>query len=573
MPVITLRKERFCSLLGREMGVEELEEWLPWIGLDIEDVGPDYVKVEYNPNRMDFSSPTGIARALKGLLDIEIGLPSYEVRKSDVKIIVGERVARVRPYIVGAVIRGLKLDEEALQELIEMQEDLHWGIGRDRRKVAIGLHDLRSFEPPVYYEAFEPEAKRLVPLDMEEEMSLAEVLEKHEKGRAYGHLVAHSDVYPVVMDAKGRVMSFPPVINSELTKLGPWTTDIFVDITGTDMRALDAALRVLTTTLADMGGSVEAVEVRYPGGLRLETPDLRPREAILRLDYANGLVGLQLDVEEAVRCLRRCRLDAEPIGPGLLKVLIPPYRTDIMHEVDLVEEIAIGYGYFRLEPRRPRSPRSGEPHPVSELAKRARLIMIGLGFTEVMNFILTNERAHYELMRLAPGRPIRLANPVSSEYSMLRELLLPGLMANLALNVKERYPQKLFEVGDVVVRAEGIETRAERRLHLAAVVAHSRAGYAEAKGYLDALMRGLGVEDWGVEAADWPCFIPGRSAEIRLGGEPIGMIGEMHPEVIIAFGLENPVAGFELDLRPFLQGSIPTKSLRTIRNDGVLRRA
>ena len=552
MPVITLRRERFCALLGKEMSVEELEEWLPWIGLDIEDIGPDYIKVEYNPNRMDFSSPVGIARALKGLLDMEIGLPSYETRKSDVEIVVGENVAKVRPYIVGAVVRGLKIDEDVLQEIIEMQEDLHWGIGRDRRKAAIGLHDLRSFEPPVYYKAFEPEAKSFVPLDMEEEMSLAEVLEKHEKGRAYGHLVAHSDVYPVVMDARGRVMSFPPVINSELTRVGPWTSDLFIDITGTDMRALDAALRVLTTTLADMGGVVETVEVRYPGGLRLETPDLRPREAILRLDYANELVGLRLDVGEAVRCLRRCRLDAEPIGPGLLKVLIPPYRTDIMHEVDLVEEIAVGYGYFRLEPRRPRSPRSGEPHPASELADRVRLIMIGLGFTEVMNFILTNEKVHYELMRLEPGEPIRLANPVSSEYTMLRELLLPGLMANLSLNVKERYPQRLFEVGDVVLKAYGSETRAERRLHVGAVVAHSRASYAEARGYLDALMRGLGVESWEVKAVDKPCFIPGRSAEIRLGGEPVGMIGEMHPEVIISFGLENPVAGFEIDLAPLL---------------------
>jgi len=435
-----------------------------------------------------------------------------------------------------------------------MQEDLHWGIGRDRRKAAIGLHDMSAFEPPVYYEAVEPGAKRFVPLDAGEEMSLAEVLEKHEKGRAYGHLVAHSDVYPVVMDARGRVMSFPPVINSELTRIGPWTRDLFVEITGTDMRAVDAALRVLATALADMGGSVEAVEVRYPGGLRLVTPDLRPREAILRLEYANELVGLQLGAEEAVRCLRRCRLDAEPIGPSLLKVLIPPYRTDIMHEVDLAEEVAIGYGYFRLEPRRPRSPRSGEPHPASELADRVRLIMVGLGFTEVVNFVLTNERVHYELMRLEPGGPIRLANPVSSEYSMLRELLLPGLMANLSLNVRERYPQKLFEVGDVVIRAYGSETRAERRLHLAAVVAHSRAGYAEAKGYLDALMRGLGVGDWGVRAVDWPCFIPGRSAEIRLGGKPIGLIGEVHPEVLVGFGLENPVAGFELDLTPFLPG-------------------
>ncbi len=555
MPVITLQRERFCALLGRDMSIGELEEWLPWIGLDIEEVGPDYIKVEYNPNRMDFSSPVGIARALKGLLGIETGLPDYQVREGPIRIIVGERVARVRPYIVGAVVRGLKLDEALLGEIIEMQEDLHWGMGRGRRKMAIGLHDLGPVEPPVIYDAVEPGSKRFVPLDADEEMSLAEVLEKHEKGRAYGHLVAHSDVYPVVMDSLGRVMSFPPIINSELTRVGPWTTDLFIDITGTDMRAVENALRVLTTALADMGGAVESVEVQYPGGLRLRTPDLKPREAVLRVDYANQLVGLQLGPEEMADCLRRCRLDAEPMGEGLLRVLIPPYRTDILHEVDLAEEVAVGYGYFRLEPRRPRSPRSGQPHPVSELADRVRLIMVGLGFTEVMNFILTNERVHYELMRLQPGRPIRLANPVSAEYSMLRELLLPGLMANLSINVRERYPQKFFEVGDVVLRAEEAETRAERRLHLAAVIAHSRASYAEAKGCLDALMRGLGLAGWSVRAMDYPCFIPGRSAEVRLHGRPVGMIGEVHPEVLEHFGLENPVAAFELDLSPLIEGN------------------
>ena len=559
MPVITLQVDRFCSLLGREMSVGELEEWLPWIGLDIEDVGPDYVKVEYNPNRMDFSSPVGIARALKGLLGIEEGLPRYEVQEGRVELVVRPNVAKVRPYVVGAVVRGLKLDEGLIQELIEMQEDLHWGIGRDRRKVAIGLHDLAPVETPIYYDAVKPDEKRFVPLEAEEEMTLAEVLEKHEKGRAYGHLIASSDVYPVIMDARGRVMSFPPIINSELTRIGPWTKDLFIDMTGTDLRALRDALKILTTALADVGGCVEAVRVRYPDSRELLTPDLRPREAVLRLEEANRLIGLNLSAEEAIECLRRCRMDAEEIAPGILRVLMPPYRTDVMHEVDLVEEVAIGYGYFRLEPRRPPSPRSGEPHPVSELAHRVRLVMIGMGFTEVMNFVLTNERVHYELMRLKPGEhglgePIRLANPVSAEYSMLREWLLPGLMANLAVNIKERYPQRLFEVGDVVLRAEGTETKAERKLHLAAVIAHSRAGYAEAKGCLDALMRGLGVADWHVRAVEHPSFLPGRVAEVLASGRRIGLIGEIHPEVLIGFGIENPVAAFELDLTPFTQG-------------------
>jgi len=231
-----------------------------------------------------------------------------------------------------------------------------------------------------------------------------------------------------------------------------------------------------------------------------------------------------------------------------LEVRIPPYRIDILHEVDLVEEIAIGYGYYRLEPSLPPTKTSGKQHPVSRFANAVRQIMIGLGFIEVMNFVLTNERVHYLMMRVKPGKVVRLANPVSADYSICREWLLPSLMKNLSENKHENYPQRLFEVADVIRVDLRRETRSRRELHLAAVSAHAEANYTEMRSILDALFANLGLKDWFVKEGRHPSFLEGRTAKVYVGGRYAGVLGEIHPEVLENFDLENPVAALEIEL-------------------------
>ncbi|MGQ9624732.1 MAG: phenylalanine--tRNA ligase subunit beta [Candidatus Bathycorpusculaceae bacterium] len=551
MPVITLHEKRFSKFLGREITVKELVRQLPWIGFDIEEVGEDYVKVEYNPNRIDFCSYAGVARALKGFMGWEEGLPKYEAEEPKTTLFVDEAVAKVRPFMLAAIVRNIKLDEDSVVELMDMQEDIHWGIGRDRKKVSIGIHNLDVVKSPFTYTAVEPTSVKFVPLGKTEEMNLQEILEKHEKGTVYRHIIDWSLKYPLLIDKDGAVLSMPPVINGELTRVSAETRNLFLDVTGTSYEAVEKSLNILSVALAEMGSTLEKVHVEYTDRTVI-SPNLEPEKMKLRIDYANRLLGLKLSEAEAIKCLRRCRLDAEKLEKGVLEVSFPAYRIDIMHEADLVEEVAIGYGYYRLKPTIPAAITVGEQHPANRLANTVRQIMAGLGYLEVMNFTLTNESLHYDFMRTKPQKPVKLANPVSKEYTIMRQLLLPGLMKNLAENKHESFPQRLFEVSDVAKINLNQETMCERRLHVAAVSAHSTANFTEAKSTVEALLSNLGLKNWQVKAAKHPSFLEGRTAAINIKNKHVGFLGEVHPEVLNNFELENPTATFEIDLETLM---------------------
>jgi len=551
MPVITLGRERFSKFLGRRLTLEEMTKWLPWLGFDIEEVGEDNIKVEFNPNRIDFCSYAGVARAFKGLRGWEIGLPKYNIENGRTILNIDEAVSEVRPFMLAAIVRDMKLDEEAIVDLMEMQEDIHWGIGRDRKKTSIGVHNLDVVNPPFAYTVVEPNSVKFVPLDRTEEMSLKEILENHEKGVAYRHLIDWAPKYPLLIDKDSKVLSMPPIINGELTRIDKKTKNLFLDVTGTDYTAVKKSLNVLSTALADMGGTIEQVKVKYTNRT-LFSPDLNPQKMKLRTIYVNELLGLRLSESKIVDCLKKCRLGTKKIKKGIIEVMIPAYRIDILHEVDLVEEVAIGFGYYKFKPTFPSSVTIGKQHPANKTANVARQIIVGLGFTEVMNFTLTNENLHYEKMHRKTEKSVKLANPVSTEYTMMRQDLLPSLMKNLADNKHESFPQKLFEVSDVVRLNNKQETRCERRLHLAAVSSHATANFTEIKSVVEALMANMGLKRWKTKATKHSSFIDGRAATISFKNKQIGTVGELHPEVLNNFELENPAAAFEIDLETFL---------------------
>jgi len=547
LPVIILQRERFSRFAGRQITVEDMANWLPWLGFDIEEIGSDYIKVEFNPNRVDYCSYAGVARAFRGLMGWETGLPKYEVREGKTTLKISKAVSRIRPYMLAAVVRNIGLDEDAIVDLMEMQEDLHWGIGRDRKKASIGVHNLDVVEPPFTFTAVEPDKARFVPLDRTEEMSLREILEKHEKGMAYKHLVDWAPKYPLLIDSDGKVLSMPPIINGELTRVTSKTTNLFLDVTGTDYAAVERSLNVLATALADMGGTIEKVRVKYPDRTVI-SPNLTPQKMKFRINYANELLGLKLSEAQVAESLRKCRLDAKTVRNGIVEVAIPAYRIDVLHEVDLVEEVAIGYGYYRLKPTIPETLTIGEQHPVHRISNIVRQIMTGLGFTEVMNFTLINEVAHYQKMRLNARNLIKLANPVSAEYTILRESLLPSLMKNLMDNKHESFPQRLFEVSDVGQINQRAETRVERRLHVAGISSNSTANFTETKSCVEALLHNMGLKRWEIKSTRHPSFLEGRTAAIYLKRKEIGVLGETHPEVLNNFELENPTSAFEIDI-------------------------
>ncbi|MFX0041268.1 MAG: phenylalanine--tRNA ligase subunit beta [Candidatus Hodarchaeota archaeon] len=558
MPTIELKIERLERLVGKKLDLKDLEYDLQWIGLDLEDINVEEqkVKVEYNPNRPDFSSPEGIARALKGYYELELGLPSYKILQGEVVLNVDPSVKKVRPYIVCGVIRDIDLDEDEVATLMNIQEQLHWAVGRDRRKVAIGVHDLDKIIPPYRYTAVKPDSVSFIPLHGDGyPMNLEEILLLHDKGIEYAHILEGKEVYPIIFDNNDEVLSFPPIINGVITTVTDDTKNLFLDLTGTDFKAVNLALNILSTTLSDMGAKIENVKVNYQGGKEVITPNLSPKKWEVKVSYINDVIGLKLSLGDMIKCFQKIRMDAKKSKKnGYLDIWVPAYRGDIMHPVDFTEECAIGYGYFNL-PLTIREGGVGAYHPIQDFSSRIRKIMIGAGYLEILNFILTSSEKQFDLMKQEYDKTqiVEIANPVSKEYNTTRIKLLPQLMESLLLNRSEEKPLRIFEVGDIILLSPDEETGTKREVHLSAASYHEEADFTEIRSTLDFVMGALGYKnDFKLKPGKNLSYIDGRYGEIYLKDDKIGEIGEIHPEVLLNFKLEFPVAAFELNLQNFL---------------------
>ncbi|MEM1518241.1 MAG: phenylalanine--tRNA ligase subunit beta [Halobacteria archaeon] len=545
MPAINLKINRLSRFLGKEVNVGELIEAIRDLGLAVEEVSEGYIKAEYNPNRPDYSSIVGVARALQGMLGIKTGMPRYKVHDSGVKMIIDPKVSEVRPFVVSAIVKNLELNEDVIEEIIAMQEDLHWIIGRDRRKVAIGLHDYSKIKPPIYYRALPPDSISFVPLGGTQKITPIEILRNTSTGIKYGHILEGKKYFPFIMDSNNEVLSFPPIINSSLTELTYRTRDIFIDVTGTDFKAISDALNILVTALHDMGGTIYSVDLIYDNR-RITTPDLSPSRWRINLKEQAALIGVDIRPIHALRALRRMRLDARLVDDEI-EIYVPAYRVDILHPVDFAEEIAIGIGYSQLTPIVPYTANFGRLTALSEFSKILRILMVGLGFTEAINTTLSNGQKDYEFLGISQSNQPRILNPASIEYNTLRHLLLPGLLETLALNKHNPMPQKFFELGDVLQIDENVAEKFVRRLHLCLVISHSSASYSEIKSTEEEIARALQVEI-SMTAKDYPFMIPGRSVALMKDNVEVGFMGEIHPEVLEKFKIEMPTVSMEIDI-------------------------
>ncbi|MCD6455887.1 MAG: phenylalanine--tRNA ligase subunit beta [Methanophagales archaeon] len=579
MPVIRLPYDDLEHLTG--VSIEKIKERLPLMCADVERMETDYMDVEFFPNRPDLFSVEGVSRALRQFLDVKPGLVSYEIAKSGIEMVVDSSVLDVRPYVVCGAVKNLRLDSSAIESLMLLQEHLHRGVGRNRKKVSVGVHDLAKVKPPFRYLAVGPEFS-FVPLDYEEEMTMAEILERHPKGVAYRYILEGKSKYPLILDSEGNVLSFPPIINAERTRVTESTKDIFIDVTGLN-EDVSIALNIIACALAERGGQIQSVLLRSLSGTvgrieEKETPCLEPGTMEISVKDVKSLIGIELSAEECKRCCERMGLGAEvPVsapaqvsempdtisGEETLVVKIPAYRYDILHPWDIIEDIAIGYGYDRIKPEIPETVVIGEVHPIEEKKSAIRGIMTGLGYFEVLTFTLTSEKKQFERMRQNPfsglegqrfgslvsrkGKPLHLsdvvkvASPISTEHTILRYSILPNLLDTLSLNKHRDLPQRIFEVGPVVLNYK-------EEYRLAAVSIHANANFAEVKSVVDAVLKELGLEDAEVVESENEAFLEGRRADIVRAGKQVGVFGEIHPEVILNFGLSYPVVGFEVEI-------------------------
>ena len=535
MTNVDIRHDDLVDLVGKSLSIEEFVDRITFMGAGPEGVQGDVMTFDVFPNRPDLYSVEGIARGLRGFLGMEVGLPVYRAEASGIDFIVDRSVADVRPYAVGGIVRGLELEDALLRSLVDLQEKLHLTVGRRRKKVAIGIHDMDKVTPPYTYKAVPPQDVRFIPLGIAEEMDLQQILSKHEKGREYAHLVASRARFPIITDARGQVLSFPPVINGILTQLTPDTRNLFIDVTGTDLEAVNGCLAILATALAERGGRIQTVRTTYADRV-LETPDLSARPHSLDLRRANELLGLSLKPGEAVDGLRRMRHDARANGDSI-SVLSPAYRLDILHEVDLVEDLAIASGYDRYPRGLPRHQTIGESLAANDFAETLRVLLVGYGYQEVMSLTIASAKDAFD----TPDRVV-IRNPLSEELTTLRSSLLPALLNIFRLNKHRELPQRIFEISDVVLEARNV-----RRIGAAAI--HHKASFTEAKSLVLSLLRDVG---WAghVRALEDPNFIPGRAASVLLDGRDVGRFGEIHPRILEAYALVQPVLAFEIDVDP-----------------------
>jgi len=498
-------------------------------------------------NRPDLWSPEGVARALRGFLGLETGIVDYKIAgASRVSIKVDSRLKRIRPFIGCSIVKGVKLSDAAIRGLMHLQDKLDESYGRRRRRSSIGVYEFDLIRPPLRYGAAGPDEISFVPLGTNERMTLREILVRHPKGIEYGHIVQSNPLWPVLLDSRENVLSFPPVINSnDLGRITPQTRNVLVEVTGTSLDTVLNALMMVTISLADRGGRVYSSTIRYPFGKTRTavTPVLKTHQVKVGPDYLGKLLGVDLPGTEAIRLLRRAGFDASKRPSSSLNVTVPCFRLDIMHPVDIIEDIGIAYGLNRIRPRWPQHGTVGGITGQHEFNDLLREIVVGLGYQEVLTFTLSNPDKLFDRMSITPKSLVELKNPRVQTLTCLRNWLIPSLMEVLSSNVHVQYPQKVFEVGDCVSR-DG--SKIDEVVKLAGVTCHAQASFTEAKASVDALLLNLGMEYQIVEH-EHGSFLDGRAASIMVEEEEAGILGEVHPQVLENWGIQNPAAAFELN--------------------------
>ena len=641
MPTVEIHPDELRDLTNHpERKDHEFRDDLFALGLEFEGETEDGAfELEFAPDRLDRLSVEGVARSLRYQYGTDRGVYVPDTNDAEWTIRVDGDVPDQRPYVTGAVVRGLDLDESALESLIQLQEKLHATMGRQRAKGAIGVHDLTMLkgaaadaeeadateeeaadphvetpaaggEKSVRYTGIGPREDRFVPLDSDIEMRPIEVLNGHPTAHEYSDLVDEYDLMPAIYDDIG-MFSFPPIINGKRTEVTTDSRDLFIEMTGTDQWTIDHMLSIVCYALDARGGRVEEVAVEYAGGTsstepsvadapedaageyagqRLVRPDFSTKTKTVAHDAVESTLGVDLDGEEVVDLVERSGLDAEtrePVDRGATgdgddadedgatgglryEVEIPPYRVDVRHPVDVVDDIGRAFGFNELEPRYPDISTVGGRHERSRLEGGVRDALVGLGFEDLLNFHLIGEDENFDRPGVerperssgdgangdsrepgaavfGGGEPAAIGEPYSEDYEIVRTWALPSVMLVLENNTHRAYPQDLAEVGFSAYRDDDEPTKVAERRTVAAVLARSEASYEDARSRLQALCRVFDV-DLETPPTEHPTFIDGRTAEVVIDGESAGVIGEVHPRVLVEHDLELPVAAFEFEL-------------------------
>jgi len=554
LPVIRISKSELEKILGIRLTTSDIYRILAKLKCEVEHIEDDEIEYEATSDRPDLYSVEGLSRAIRPWLGLS--WREYVIVESSIKGY-AENIPE-RPYVALAVIRDVELSPKAVAQIMELQEKIAQTYGRSRRKVSIGLYDLDTLKPPVFYKLVDPDSQLFRPLGEKEIMSLREALSRTEKGLIYGYLIENMNKFPVLQDSLGRILSLVPIINSEDCKVTENSKNILIDATGTSLEEVVNAVTIMATSIVERSKTrvIEQVEVIYPSGLVVKTP--RSEGSIFTVDATeiNSLLGVKLTVVEIKELLEKYhyyKVLQVDMSSGKLVVQVPIYRVDIKSWVDVAEDVAIAYGYEKLglEAQDMMLPSShGKIHPIEHLSKIIRDIVIGMGFYEVANYMMSNRYEQLELFGVQWDMFL-VENPRSERFEGVRIWLAPGLLLTLVENANKYSRLKLFEIGDVVIPDESFDTRARIERRLSMLIYHEKVTLTDGLVYVKALMRELKL-DVSFNKGVVPGFLPERTAIIRSCNEDVGFVGEVHPRILFKLGLKNPVVIAEISLSTIL---------------------
>jgi phenylalanyl-tRNA synthetase beta chain len=530
MPTITLNKNEVLKLAGRKIPDNVLHDRIPMLGVPLEEMKGNELTIEVFANRPDMLTEEGFARALSSFLSIKPGLRHYKVNSSTYKFTIDKKVKNVRPAVAAAIIKDINMDSATIKSIMDMQDKLTLTHGRNRKKVAIGIHNLDAITFPLIYTT-KPRNFSFTPLGTNKSYTLDQILKLHPKGKEFGHIIEKFQEFPLWLDKKGQVLSMPPVINAEETKITSSTKNLFIDITGTDQVAVEQALNIIVANLSDRGGKIVKIN---------NFPNMEPQKIKIDLKKVNQLLGLNIKEQEIKKLLERMGMSLQGNA-----VIYPPYRTDILHPYDVITDIAIAYGFENFIPDIPKIATIAQEHPTNKLKNKIAEVLVGSGMTEVSTNHLTNREREKAVM-LSDQNCITIINPKSEEYDTLRTSLLISLLDVIKRNKHHEYPQHLFEIG-AVFKKQGKEYTEENKIALA--TADTIANFTQIRQKVEALLITLNITNYKIKEKEHPSFVKGRVASLIIDNQEAGIFGEIHPQVLENMGIEVPVAAAELNLK------------------------
>ena len=575
MPKIDVNEKLFFQLLGKRMDYAQLEETLTCAKAEL-DEKPDeslpeeerVIKIELNDtNRPDLWSTAGLARQLRTNLGGKnpdyrslMSSPEKPAEHGNRVVTVDPGLKDIRPFMTAFVISGKPIDEPMLLDIIQTQEKLCWNFGRKRRSISMGVYRSAKITWPVHYSAVDPDTTSFVPLACEEKMTCRQILSEHPKGKEYGWILEDAPKFPLLTDDKGEVLSMAPIINSATlgaVKVGD--SDLLVEMTGTDMPSLLLATNIVCCDFVDAGYTILPVKVEHPYetgfGKNITAPYFFQTCASAETEAVNRLLGANLSAGEIRNALEKMGIEAEITGDAV-RITPPPYRNDFLHAVDIIEDVMIGCGISAFPPENPKDFTIGRLSPLTQFSRKAKSLMVGLGYQEMIFNYLGSKRDFIEKMNLSGSvqekQITEISNPMTENYQFVRASVLPSLLSAEAPSGNAVYPHKIFEIGKTLIRCDTEDTGTKTRQILGLLFADAEANFNAIASQISSLLYYLGCGYTVRESSD-PRFIPGRQAELTVNGKAIGIFGEIHPGVLENWSISVPCAAAEIDLETLME--------------------